>query len=62
MMKIWRIICEWGIGCNEDLFVSQELAEQHVRLDLDYCGIDDTIEELKDEGLLQIYATDVLEN
>lgn len=56
MYSIW---CEWDIGVEGKIFAEKWVAERHARVNLEACGIEETFEELKDEGLIGIEAVEV---
>lgn len=61
-MKVWTFECEWDIGCNTDIYASKHLAMEHVYQALKECGIEESMEELLDEGLLSFDYQHVVEN
>lgn len=52
MEEVVTMWCEWDIGCNEDVFdnigTAHAIAEQAL---LD-CGIDESLDQLLEEGLI----------
>lgn len=46
---VWRVNCEWDIGQEYFVFLTGELAEAWATQALIDCGIEDDIEDLKDE-------------
>jgi len=56
MYSIW---CEWDIGVEGKIFSEVWVAVRHARANLEACNIDESFEELKDEGLIGIDKVEV---
>lgn len=59
-MMVYKFWCEWDIGINEYLWRDYYQMEEDVAKALSDCGIDDTIEELEDAGLLGFDSVKVI--
>lgn len=57
MYSIW---CEWDIGVEDKIFATYDVAKVHALANLEACGIEETFEELKTEGLIGIEAVEVI--
>lgn len=57
---MYKVICEWDIGINEYIFASFDVAMQHALVNLEACGIEESFNELSDEGLIRIEAVEVI--
>ena len=57
MYEIW---CEWDIGVEGKIFSTLEVAEKHARINLEACDIEESLEELKSEGLIGFDSVDVI--
>ena len=51
-MKVTRMWCEWDIGCNDDVFEDEDVARKMAEHCLECVGIEETLEELEEEGLI----------
>ncbi|WCO82063.1 hypothetical protein vBPpSSYP_81 [Pseudomonas phage vB_PpS_SYP] len=57
MFEAW---CEWEIGIEGKIFATEEVAWKHLRYNLDACGIEETIEELKADWLVGVKEVEVI--
>lgn len=49
MYTVW---CEWEIGIEGKVFATKEVAIRHAKMNLEACGVDETFDELYDNGLI----------
>lgn len=56
-MYVTTFLCEWDIGCNEMIFESEDTARLFVERAFEDCGLEETVEEAEDEGLLTFETT-----
>lgn len=63
MSHVYKIVCEYDIGQEYySLFSSYELAHQWATVALASCGLEETLEELENEGLFEIEGLLVIES
>ena len=60
-MDVTTFWCEWDIGINDDIFIDEEVARVAVAAALTDMDIDETVEELEDQGLLGFDNVEVRE-
>lgn len=51
-LVVYRMYCEWDIGCNDRLWLDPDQAWEDIVGAMEDCGIDDDIEDLIAEGLV----------
>lgn len=56
VLKLW---CEWDIGLGDVVYQSEDTAWEEARQALKDCGVDEPLEELRDEGLIGIDTLEV---
>jgi hypothetical protein len=57
MYTIW---CEWDIGVEDKIFSTLEVAAKHAVINLEACGIEESFDELKSEGLIGFDSVEVI--
>lgn len=59
-MNVTTVWCEWDIGISDSVFLNEEVAREHATRALESCGVEETIEELEEEGLLGFETKEVV--
>lgn len=59
-MKVMTILCEWDIGINDNVYATEELAREAAKAALLDCGIEETMDELEDDGLISFESNHVI--
>lgn len=59
-MQVTKLTCEWDIGVNECLWLDPERARKDTRKALKGCGIEESMEELEEDGLVNFEEVDVI--
>lgn len=59
-MEVVTIDCEWDIGVNESIYATSSLARDAAREALESCGIEESMEELENEGLISFNIVGVV--
>ena len=59
-MNVTTVWCEWDIGISDAVFLNEEVARQHAVLALESCGVEETVEELEEEGLIAFETKEVV--
>lgn len=57
MYTVW---CEWDIGIEGLVFATREVAIRHAKINLEACGVDETFDELYDEGLIGLDDAEII--
>ena len=57
MYSVW---CEWDIGLEGKIFATEEVAIKHAKYNLEACDIEESYEELEDEGLIGVDSLEVI--
>lgn len=57
---VYRMYCEWDIGCNECIWLDPDKAWEDIVQAMEDCGIEDDIEELIDNGLVGLEGVVVI--
>lgn len=58
--RVWRVICEWDIGQEYQVFKSSNGAWKWAIQALIDCGIDDDHKDLNDQGLIYVEDLELL--
>lgn len=58
--SIWRVVCEWDIGQQYQMFKTEDGAWNWAVQALINCGIDDDANELNAEGLIYVEEMELL--
>jgi len=56
VFKLW---CEWDIGLGDVVYQSEDTAWEEARQALKEGGVGETLEELRDEGLIGVSVLEV---
>lgn len=56
MYTVW---CEWDIGIEGKVFATKEVAVKHAIINLEACGIEESYDELKDDGLIGLDSVEI---
>lgn len=57
MYTVW---CEWDIGIEGHVFATKEVAIKHAKRVLLACGIEETFDELYEEGLIGLDDAEII--
>ena len=59
-MEVITILCEWDIGINDNVYATEELAREAAKTALLDCDIEETMDELEDDGLISFESNRVI--
>lgn len=57
MYTVW---CEWEIGLEGQVFATREVAIKHAKRLLEVCNIEETFDELYDNGLIGLEDAEII--
>ena len=60
-MIVYKVWCEWDIGLEGVMFASEEAARRDVKAALKDSDVEESLQELEDEGLVSFEAMRVIE-
>lgn len=58
--RVWRVVCEWDIGQEYQVFKTDDGAWEWAIQALINCGIDDDPDDLNDQGLVYVEDLELL--